>query len=216
MKSKYVLVRNVRQDIDLAELESIFAVFGVIKQCVFSVGDDVTVLNSNPITTTGAIVPTLTVRTALVEYPAVGTAMECAKTMNGFLLGGQTLLVETVDEPTAVKNFQKSAPLVSSSPALPSTTSGAATSTSATATNSCVVMLENMVPPEEAADPQLKREVGEEGQRFGPLDDVEVYIDRQRVVVVVLTYAQPESARKAYEAMNGRYFGGRLITARLP
>lgn len=200
VKSKHVLVRNIRKDLEISEVESIFAVFGTIKHCVFSVGDDMTVLNPYPITSTGQVCPTLVVRTALVEFATVAVAAECIKTMNGFLLAGQTLLVDTVDEPRAAKILQKSPP---PAPA-------------AAATGSRVVLLQNMVPPEEAADPQLKREVGEESQRFGALEDIEVYIDRHKVVVVVLTYAQAESARQAYEAMNGRYFGGRLITARFP
>ena len=93
------------------------------------------------------------------------------------------------------------------------------TSSSAAATQGrCIVHLETIVPVEEAGDPQLRREVGEEGERYGPLDDVQVFVDRSPqvpVVVVVLTYAEPEAATKAYEAMNGRYFGGRMVTAHL-
>ena len=132
-----------------------------------------------------------------------------------------------MDDAVAAKILQKELPpsaLVPATKTKPGAVNGRGkqgTSSSAAATQArCIVHLENIVPVEEAGDPQLRREVGEEGERYGPLDDVQVFVDTTTtpqvpVVVVVLTYAEPEAATRAYEAMNGRYFGGRMVTAHL-
>ena len=208
LKSRYVCVRNVRREVDAGELQSIFAVFGAIKRCGFY-GDDVTLLNPAPLAAAAAgampmFSPTLVVRNAVVEFASVAHAADSVKHMNGFLLAGQVLLADLVDEAIALKIAPKDA-----------AADGAAGASSSSSSNggleskSRVVYLENVVSVEEAADPQLRREMGEEAEKYGPLDDVAIYIDPRRIVVIVLTYVLPDGASGAFRAMNGRFFGGK-------
>ena len=79
--------RNIRNEINAAELHAVFLPFGSIEFCNF-IGQE-------------TLVPSLTgliaVRSALLEYNAASSAAECAVNMNGFSLGGLNLMVEAVD-----------------------------------------------------------------------------------------------------------------------
>ena len=218
-KSRFVCVRNVRREVDAGELQSIFAVFGTVKRCTFY-GDDVTLLNPAPLASvaTGAVPmfsPTLVVRNAVVEYASPAHAADSARQMNGFLLAGQVLLVDLVDEATAHRIVPKDAAPDAAGASSSSSSSSSSAANGGMEGKSRVVFLENVVSVEEAADPQLRREMGEEAEKYGPLEDVAIYIDPRRIVVVVLTYVLPDGASAAYRAMNGRFFGGRKIAARL-
>jgi hypothetical protein len=79
----------------------------------------------------------------------------------------------------------------------------------------CTVVLDNMVPLAEASDPDLKGEVQEEAATHGPLRDILIEVVDNKFVRIKLFYLSPQSALKAYNAMNGRYFGGVAITASL-
>jgi hypothetical protein len=83
--------RNIRNEINAAELHAVFLPFGAISFCNF-VGQQ-------------SVIPALTgpiaVRSALMEYKAASSAAECAVCMNGFSLGGVHLLVEAVDSAMA-------------------------------------------------------------------------------------------------------------------
>jgi hypothetical protein len=218
-KSRFVCVRNVRREVDAGELQSIFAVFGTVKRCTFY-GDDVTLLNPAPLASvaTGAVPmfsPTLVVRNAVVEYASPAHAADSTRQMNGFLLAGQVLLVDLVDEATAHRIAPKDAAPDAAGASSSSSSSSSSAANGGMEGKSRVVFLENVVSVEEAADPQLRREMGEEAEKYGPLEDVAIYIDPRRIVVVVLTYVLPDGASAAYRAMNGRFFGGRKIAARL-
>jgi hypothetical protein len=78
-----------------------------------------------------------------------------------------------------------------------------------------VVVLDDMVPLAEAADPGLKEEIEEETVNFGTLDDVSIEVVDNSFVRIKLFYARPEDAQKAYKALNGRYFGGKPVRATL-
>ena len=86
-----VPIRNVRNEINAAELHAVFLPFGNITFCNF-IGQEtlLTVL-------TGAV----TVRSILIEYKNPVNAAECFSSMNGFNLGGVHLIVETVDQSMA-------------------------------------------------------------------------------------------------------------------
>lgn len=171
-------------------------------------------------------------RSALIEYAGASSAAEAVRNMNKFHFGGPLLEVEQADEHTAstVRTSKtESAEITSSSPSSSSLTSATGTAVAgkqgwngtgahvhkSIRDNHCVVILENLVSVAEAADPSLKGEVGEEAERFGPLEDLEIFIDPRKVVVVVLTYTDRGNAQRAYEAFNGRFFGGRQISARI-
>ncbi|XP_071535906.1 poly(U)-binding-splicing factor half pint isoform X4 [Panulirus ornatus] len=86
---------------------------------------------------------------------------------------------------------------------------------------SSVVILRNMVGAEEV-DELLQDEITEECGRFGTVKHVIIYQERQSdeddaevLVKIFVEFASPLESAAAQEALNGRYFGGRLIKAEL-
>mmetsp|Transcript_12071 Transcript_12071/g.11712 ORF Transcript_12071/g.11712 Transcript_12071/m.11712 type:complete len:526 (+) Transcript_12071:948-2525(+) len=75
------------------------------------------------------------------------------------------------------------------------------------------VVLINLVSLEEAKEPTLKGEIAQEAELHGDLKDIEIVIDKKNEVRVVLTYYEAVSAQKSFKAMNGRFFGGNMVTA---
>jgi RNA recognition motif-containing protein len=67
-----------------------------------------------------------------------------------------------------------------------------------------------MVEPEEA-DEDLKEEVTEECSKFGPVERVRLHVVED--VLIFVQFAGTESAAKALESMNGRWFGYRQVHA---
>ena len=78
---------------------------------------------------------------------------------------------------------------------------------------SCTVILENLVSFEDASDPSLKSEIASEAEKYGRLNDIEIVIDLKKEVKIILIYFLSEDALKSYNAMNGRFFGGRTVSA---
>ena len=78
---------------------------------------------------------------------------------------------------------------------------------------SCTVILENLVSFEDASDPSLKSEIASEAEKYGRLNDIEIVIDLKKQVKIILIYFLAEDALKSYNAMNGRFFGGRTVSA---
>ena len=89
----------------------------------------------------------------------------------------------------------------------------AASSSLSDNSNKRTVILYDMVPLEEASDPGLKDEIEEEAATHGPLKDISIAVINNEFVKVTLIYYEPSSALKAFKAMNGRYFGGKVIKA---
>ena len=80
--------------------------------------------------------------------------------------------------------------------------------------NKCyTVILENLVTMDESSDPTLKTEIAQEAEKYGRLDYIEIVIDQKKEVKIILTYFLCEDAERSYNAMNGRFFGGRTVTA---
>ncbi|KAK3879789.1 hypothetical protein Pcinc_015687 [Petrolisthes cinctipes] len=86
---------------------------------------------------------------------------------------------------------------------------------------STVVILRNMVGAEEV-DELLQEEITEECGRFGTVRHVIIYQERQSedddaeiLVKIFVEFATPSESAAAQEALNGRYFGGRLVKAEL-
>ncbi|XP_066985658.1 poly(U)-binding-splicing factor PUF60 isoform X1 [Macrobrachium rosenbergii] len=88
-------------------------------------------------------------------------------------------------------------------------------------TESSVVILRNMVGIEEV-DEFLQDEITEECGRFGTVNHVIIYQEKQSdeddaevIVKIFVEFSSPSESVKAQEALNGRYFGGRLVKAEL-
>lgn len=79
--------------------------------------------------------------------------------------------------------------------------------------NGTTVILENLVSLEDASDPSLKGEIASEAEKYGSLKNIEIVIDQKKKVKIFLTYFLCDDAVKSYNAMNGRFFGGRTVTA---
>lgn len=90
--------------------------------------------------------------------------------------------------------------------------------------DSKVVILRNMVGPEDVDD-LLKEEIQEECSKFGLVERVIIYNEKQTdneeddnadvIVKIFVEFSLPSETEKAKEALNGRYFGGRLVRAEL-
>ena len=104
------------------------------------------------------------------------------------------LAAATIARPTAA--VAASAPLVS-----------------APGSTKTTVVLDDMVPVAEAADPGLKGEVEEEASNYGVLKDIKIEVIDNKFVRIKLMYEDPPAAVKAHKAMNGRYFGGNVVKA---
>lgn len=86
---------------------------------------------------------------------------------------------------------------------------------------SSVIILRNMVGVEDLDD-ELESEVTDECGRFGMVNRVIIYQERQSeeddaeiVVKIYVEFSAPQEAAKARDALNGRFFGGRLVKAEL-
>lgn len=84
-----------------------------------------------------------------------------------------------------------------------------------------VVVLRNMVGVEDLDD-ELESEVTDECGRFGTVRRVIIYQERQSeeenaevVVKIFVEFSQPQESASARDALNGRFFGGRLVKAEL-
>lgn len=90
--------------------------------------------------------------------------------------------------------------------------------------DSRVVILRNMVGPEDVDD-LLKEEIQEECSKFGVVERVIIYNEKQTdneddenadvIVKIFVEFSLASETEKAKEALHGRYFGGRLVRAEL-
>lgn len=84
----------------------------------------------------------------------------------------------------------------------------------------CTVMvLRNMVGVEDLDD-DLKDEVTDECEKFGKVNRVIIYQEKQSeeenaevIVKIFVEFSKQEELEKAVSALNGRFFGGRVLTA---
>ncbi|XP_059478427.1 poly(U)-binding-splicing factor half pint isoform X2 [Neocloeon triangulifer] len=90
-------------------------------------------------------------------------------------------------------------------------------------TESRVVILRNMVGPEEV-DETLQEEIQDECSKFGNVDRVIIYKEKQTddedavddiIVKIFVQFIKAGEAIVARDALNGRYFGGRLVRAEI-
>lgn len=88
-------------------------------------------------------------------------------------------------------------------------------------TESKVLILRNMVGPEDV-DEDLQEEIQEECAKFGVVEQVIIYKEKQSdaedaeiIVKIFVEFAQPGDVIRGRDALNGRYFGGRLVQAQI-
>ncbi|KAJ3100211.1 hypothetical protein HK100_004742 [Physocladia obscura] len=85
-------------------------------------------------------------------------------------------------------------------------------------TESCVILLQNMVGPGEV-DEDLEEETASECAKFGKVDSVRIYevrdvsVSSDEAVRIFVKFQSIESAREAKSKMDGRFFGRRTIKA---
>ena len=84
---------------------------------------------------------------------------------------------------------------------------------------SVVVVLRNMVAPEDVDD-DLQDEISDECSKFGEVERVIIYQEKQSeednapvIVKIFVEFKVAASAKRAKEALHGRFFGGRVVTA---
>nr|XP_014286592.1 poly(U)-binding-splicing factor half pint isoform X4 [Halyomorpha halys]XP_014286593.1 poly(U)-binding-splicing factor half pint isoform X4 [Halyomorpha halys]XP_014286594.1 poly(U)-binding-splicing factor half pint isoform X4 [Halyomorpha halys]XP_014286595.1 poly(U)-binding-splicing factor half pint isoform X4 [Halyomorpha halys]XP_014286596.1 poly(U)-binding-splicing factor half pint isoform X4 [Halyomorpha halys] len=85
-----------------------------------------------------------------------------------------------------------------------------------------VVILRNMVAPEDV-DESLQEEIQEECSKYGTVDRVIIYNEKQSedddntdiIVKIFVEFSKMKEAEAARDALNGRFFGGRLVKAEL-
>ncbi|XP_071050867.1 poly(U)-binding-splicing factor half pint isoform X2 [Onthophagus taurus] len=87
--------------------------------------------------------------------------------------------------------------------------------------DSKVVILRNMVGPEDV-DQTLQEEIEEECTKFGNVERVIIYNEKQSedddtdvIVKIFVEFTETKEAERARDALNGRYFGGRMVRASL-
>lgn len=90
--------------------------------------------------------------------------------------------------------------------------------------DSKVVVLRNMVGPEDV-DEMLQEEIQDECSKFGLVERVIIYNEKQTdnendenadvIVKIFVEFSLSEETEKAKDALNGRYFGGRLVRAEM-
>ncbi|XP_028130451.2 poly(U)-binding-splicing factor half pint isoform X2 [Diabrotica virgifera virgifera] len=88
--------------------------------------------------------------------------------------------------------------------------------------DSRVVILRNMVGPEDV-DEMLQEEIQEECSKFGSVERVIIYNEKQSeedddsdvIVKIFVEFTETYAAERARDVLNGRYFGGRMVQASL-
>jgi len=80
--------------------------------------------------------------------------------------------------------------------------------------STCLV-IKNMFDPKKETDPnfdvEIKSDVQEEGSKFGTIKHL--FVDKDSAGCVYMRYKELEGSKKLISAFNGRWFGGRQITA---
>ena len=86
---------------------------------------------------------------------------------------------------------------------------------------SVVVVLKNMVGPDDV-DEELQEEIEEECGKFGEVERVIIYQEKQGedddapiIVKIFVEFKDSASAKKSKDALHNRFFGGRIVVAQI-
>ena len=86
-----------------------------------------------------------------------------------------------------------------------------------TQSESVVIVLRNMVTPDEV-DGELQEEIQDECSKYGEVERVIIYQERQSeeedaevIVKIFVEFKEAKAAKAGKAALNGRYFGGRIV-----
>merc|ERR1712073_89915 len=84
-----------------------------------------------------------------------------------------------------------------------------------------VPCLKNMVGSDEV-DEQLQEEIEEECSKYGDVENVIIYQERQSedddaeiLVKIFVEFGHPSHAKKGRDSLHGRFFGGRTVVAQV-
>lgn len=134
----------------------------------------------------------------LLEYEESGNvSARAAETMNGYMLSKSQLIVEAIPLSRAVELMIQKVE-------------------STTAQNAKTVILEEMILPEDLADPELKEEISEEAGKYGSIEKLDISLSASgHQAIVEIIYSDAIQALRACKALNGRGFAGRKIRATL-
>ncbi|KAL4070908.1 hypothetical protein J3A83DRAFT_4358970 [Scleroderma citrinum] len=170
---------------------------------------------------------------AFIQYKRGEDAKMALEQMEGFELAGRTLRVNTVHEKGSVRYTQQDSldetgggnlnaasrqalmqklARIEAPPKLPPVNKPSIPQTM----QSRSVLLKNMFHPEEETDRDWDKELGDDvkgecEEKYGRVDAIKVEKDSQGEIYV--KFASVESAKKAIQGLNGRWFGGRQISA---
>ncbi|KAI0296160.1 hypothetical protein BC826DRAFT_968133 [Russula brevipes] len=169
---------------------------------------------------------------AFVQYKRAEDARMALEQMDGFELAGRTLRVNTVHEKGTTKYttqdsldesgggnlnaasrqalMQKLARIEPSSKLEP------VARPNIQAMESRCVLLKNMFSPEEETDSDWDKELAEDVKgecetKYGPVDRIKV--ERESQGEIYLKFGDVDAARKAVQGLNGRWFGGKQVSA---
>ncbi|KAF8506664.1 hypothetical protein F5888DRAFT_1602373 [Russula emetica] len=169
---------------------------------------------------------------AFVQYKRGEDARMALEQMDGFELAGRTLRVNTVHEKGATKYatqdsldeagggnlnaasrqalMQKLARIEPSSKLEP------VVRPNIQAMESRCVLLKNMFDPEEETDADWDKELAEDVKgecevKYGPVDRIKV--ERESQGEIYLKFGNVDAARKSVQGLNGRWFGGKQVSA---
>jgi len=78
------------------------------------------------------------------------------------------------------------------------------------------ILLKNMFNPEEETDADWDKELAEDVKvecetKYGPVDRIKV--ERESQGEIYLKFGNVDAARKALQGLNGRWFGGKQVSA---
>ena len=90
-----------------------------------------------------------------------------------------------------------------------------------TQSESVVIVLRNMVTPDEVDD-DLQDEISDECSKYGDVERVIIYQERQSeeddaevLVKIFVEFKTAQAAKKAKNELDGRFFGGRIVACRI-
>jgi hypothetical protein len=182
-------VSNIPNGLTSDILKSVFEPFGAISEC--------------------SLVPGST--SGFIEYKELQSAKYAVDQMDGFELISQRLSVQWAGGAPPPENMA----MPPKAPAGPAPPSASSTSTSTSSSSWRCTLLSNMVSVEETEDDELESEIIEECSKHGKVEKVKIVVVGDDAVRIFVLYEDNASASRAAQSLNGRFFGGRIISGGL-